>query len=407
MAFTPLQRRDLRLLAGLRGVTYLGDSMALVTLYLRLAPIGHAWAIAALSIAGTLPFVVLSPLAGHVVDHVPAKRLLTRLGLAEAVICLGIGHWHSMTATLSLMLALSTCVAFSFPGYSALVPTIAGEDNVSRAQGLMQAVQGGAAVLGPITGGLLVGWTGQSWPLFLDATCYLVAAFATTRLHHDRRPSPTNAIERLESGKMTAGVLFLWNDRLLRPIVLTTLVFLFTLNIINVGEVFFVTVTLHASAIYYGLLGASFGLGLVAGSLLAGKLDQGHVHLARRIFLAIVVVGVMFGLVGLATRVEYIYPLMVVAGVAAGIARVAFMTLCTVRSAELLRGRVFAAVEAIFTGGQIGATALGGLVLSLVAPRTVFQVGGGVATLSAVLLGPLALRASSTAHTRELDNQGD
>jgi MFS family permease len=199
VAFTPVQRRDIRLLAGLRGVTYFGDSMALVTLYLRLAPIGHAWAVAALSIAGTLPLVVLAPVAGHVVDHVPAKRLLTRLGLVEAAICLGIGHWHSMTVTLLLMLALSTCVAFSFPGYSALVPTVAGEDNISRAQGLMQAAQGGAAVLGPITGGLLVGWTGQSWPLFLDAGCYLVAALATTRRRHrapgvgqddGRRPLP-------------------------------------------------------------------------------------------------------------------------------------------------------------------------------------------------------------------------
>ena len=129
--------------------------------------------------------------------------------------------------------------------------------------------------------------------------------------------------------------------------------------------------------------------------------------LARRIFAAIVVVGVMFALVGLVTRVEYIYPLMVVAGLAAGLAQVAFMTLCTVRSAEQLRGRVFAAVGAIFTGGQIGATAMGGLVLSLVSPRTVFQVGGVIATTSAVVLGPLALRASSTAHTREQAVQGD
>ena len=137
MAFTPLQRRDVRLLAGLRGVTFLGDSVALITLYLRLAPVGHAWAIAALSIAGTLPLVVLSPLAGQVVDRLPAKRLLTQLGFVEAAICVGIGYWHGMTATLLLMLALSSCVAFSFPGYSALVPTVAGEDNISRAQGLM------------------------------------------------------------------------------------------------------------------------------------------------------------------------------------------------------------------------------------------------------------------------------
>ena len=407
MAFTPLQRRDVRLLAGLRGVTFLGDSVALITLYLRLAPVGHAWAIAALSIAGTLPLVVLSPLAGQVVDRLPAKRLLTQLGFAEAAICVGIGYWHGMTATLLLMLALSSCVAFSFPGYSALVPTVAGEDNISRAQGLMQAVQGGAAVLGPITGGFLVGWTGQSWPLYLDALCYALGAFATTLLHHDRRPSPDTTIERLESEKMMAGVLLLWNDKVLRPVVLTTLVFLLALNMVNVGEVFFVTVTLHASAVYYGLLGASFGLGSIAGSLLAGKLHQGHVQLARSILATIAVVGVMIGLVGLVTRVEYIYPPMVVAGVAAGVAQVAFATLTTVRSPELLRGRVFAAVGAIFTGNQIGATALGGLVLTLIAPRTVFQVCGIFATVSALVLGPFALRASTSAHAAEQVGQGE
>lgn len=402
MALSDVQRRDVRLLAGLRGLTFLGDSVALITLYLRLAPVGHAWAIAALSIAGTLPLVVLAPLAGQVIDRVPAKRLLTQLGLAEAAICVGIGLWHGMTATLLLMVALSAGVAFSFPGYSALVPTIAGEDNVIRAQSHMQAVQGVAAVLGPIIGGVLVGSTGQSWPLFLDAACYAFAAFATTRLHHDRRPSLANVPEHRDAEKMMAGVTFLWNDRLLRPIVATTLVFLFALNMVNVGEVFFVTQTLHASAIYYGLLGASFGLGSVAGSLLAGRQRQGHVALARAIFAGIVVVGVTIGLVGLVTRVAYIYPLMVIAGVAAGVAQVAFATLCTVRSPEILRGRVFAAVGAIFTGDQIGATALGGLVLTLVAPRTVYQISGIAATVSAISLGPLALRASANARAREL-----
>ena len=403
VSYSRAQRRDLRLLATLRGVSFLGDSVAMVALFLRLAPTGHAWAIAALSIAGTLPLVLLAPLAGHVVDHVSAKRLLSALGLVEAVICVGVGYWHSLGATLALMLALSSCVAFSFPGYSALVPTVAGEDNIAKSQGLMQAVQGAASVLGPMIGGVLVGSVGQSWPLYLDAISYALAALATTMLHHDRRPSSATTIESAQSVGMMAGVSFLWNDQLLRPIVVTALIFLLSLNMVNVGEVFFVTVTLHASALSYGLLGASFGLGSVVGSILAGHLPQGLVRLARSILLAIVLVGVMIGLVGLVTRVDAIYPLMIVAGVAAGVANVAFMTLCTVRSPELLRGRVFAAVGAIFTGDQIGATAAGGLVLTLVSPRTVFQVGGLVATLVALALGPPALRASRRAHERESD----
>src|SRR5665647_359845 len=97
--YSPVQQRDIRLLAGLRGVSFLGDAVALITLYLRLAPQGHAWAIAALSIAGAAPLVLLAPLAGQAVDRLPAKRLLTLLGVAEALICVGIGAWHGLTAT--------------------------------------------------------------------------------------------------------------------------------------------------------------------------------------------------------------------------------------------------------------------------------------------------------------------
>ena len=406
MSYTALQRRDIRLLATLRGVSFLGDALAMTALYLRLAPLGHAWAIAALSIAGTLPLVVLSPLAGQTVDRLPAKRLLVWLGIAEGVVCLGIGYWHALAATISLMLVLSALVAFSFPAYSALVPTIAGEQNIAASQGTMQAVQGVASILGPVLGGVLVGWVGQSWPLYLDGFSYALAALATLALRHDRRPSARTTIERAQSEKMLAGVSFLWNDRLLRPVVATTLVFLLALNMINVAEVFFVTVTLHGSALAYGLVGASFGVGSVIGSILAGRFDQGLVRLARSILISITVVGFAMIAVGLVTRVGYIYPFMAVTGVSAGIANVAFMTLCTVRSPEALRGRVFAAIGAIFTGDQIGATAAGGMVLAIVSPRSVFLIGGVVATACALVFGPLALRASVQAHAREADDQG-
>ncbi len=405
--YSPTQRHDIRLLAGLRGASYLGDSVALVALYLRLAPVGHAWAIAALSIAGTLPLVLLAPLAGQVVDRLPAKRLLSSLGFGEALVCVGLGYWHALVATLLLMVALSTLIAFSLPGYSALVPAIAGNENVARSQSLMQAVQGGASVLGPVLGGLLVGWSGQSLPLYIDAFGLALGAFGTTWLHHDRRPSPATTIERVESERMLAGVTLIWNDRLLRPIVLTVMMFFLSIGMTNVAEVFFATQTLHASATLYGMIGASFGLGTVGGSLLARRLHQGLVRLARSVLAMIVIVGAMIGAVGLVTRVGYIYPLMAVAGLAAGVAQVAAMTLFTLRTPEMLRGRMYAAVGGVFTGSQIGATAAGGLILTVLAPRTVFQVGGIAATLSALVIGPLALRASTNARQRERDAQGE
>jgi MFS family permease len=394
----PVQRHDLNLLAVLRGVSFLGDFAALTALYLRLAPTHHAWAIAALSIAAALPLVALAPLAGHVVDRYPAKRLLVYLGLGEAVICVGLGHWHGLAATILLMLALSCLVSFSMPGYTALVPTVAGEENVARAQGVLQSAQAIASVVGPVVGGLLVGATGQSWPLYVDALSFAAAAAATTWLHRDRRPTASALIADVnaQSEGMMAGVQLIFGDGLLRVILITVSVFMLSLGMVNIAEVFFVTQTLHGSATAYGLVGASFGVGAVAGSLLAQRLDQAPRRLARTVILSIVAIGAAIGVEGLVTRLGLVYPPMAVAGVAVGFANVAALTLFTVRTPERLRGRMFAALGGVLTACELAATALGGVVLTVIAPRTVFQIGGIAATVTALVLGPLGLSSEAS-----------
>lgn len=404
--YSRVQRRDVALLAALRGASFLGDAVALVALYLRVAPVGHAWAVAALAIAGSLPLVVLAPLAGHVVDRLAAKRFLVLLGLVEALVCVGLGHWHGVAATIALMVALNVAVAFSLPGYSALLPAAAGEENVARSQGLLQSVQGVAMVAGPVLGGLLVGWVGQSWPLYLDACSFAVGALATTLVHHDRRPSASSSLNALESPRMMAGVSLIVGDDLLRPLIINVAVFMLSLGMANVAEVFFITQTLHGSATAYGLVGASFGLGTIIGSVVAGRLSQDQMRLARALTVAVVVVGLCIGTAGLVTHLAYFYAPLLVAGIAVGIANVSAMTLFTLRTPEGLRGRMFAALGAIITGAELGSTALGGLVLTVLAPRTVFQFAGVGSSVSAVVLGAVALRASGLAHERERDLHG-
>jgi MFS family permease len=392
------QRHDVTLLAVLRGGSFLGDNVALVALYLRVAPLGHSWAVAALAVAGSLPLVLLAPLAGHVVDRLPAKSLLSALGVVEGALALGLGYWHGLAATIGLMGALSVAIAFSMPGYGALLPAVVGDANVARVQGLMQAVQGAAAVGGPAIGGLLVGAVGQSWPLYLDAASFALAGGLTTLVRHDRRPSAATLVAQAASGGLMGGVTHVWRDDVLRPLLGNIVVFMLAIGMINVAEVFFVTRTLHGSALAYGLVGTAFGLGTIVGALGAGRLRQGPMNLATSLSVAVVVIGATIGAAGLVTRVAAIYPLLAVAGVALGVANVAAMTLFTLRTPEHLRGRMFAALNAATSGAEISSMAAGGAILILVAPRTVFQIGGVTATLSALILGPLALRASRRAH---------
>jgi MFS family permease len=407
VTFSSVQKRDLTLVAILRGVSFLGDEIALIALYLRLSHGAHAsWAIAALSVAAALPLVLLSPISGFIIDHAPVKRLLVILCLCEAVVCAGIGLWHGRIATIGLMALLSCFVAFSLPGYSALVPKIAGEDNITAANSTMQSVQGISVVVGPGLGGLLVGLLGQSWPLYFDALSFVLGAIGTWFLVTDRRPDP--GVERPKKGErdLGSGMRTLFADAVLRPLVITFVVFLLALVMINVAEVFFITKTLHSSALMYGLVGTSFGVGNVVGAVGASRVKQNHVALAKASLLCLIVISVLTGVIGLVEHVGYLFPILVVLGSAVGVLNVTLNTLLTVRTPEAQRGRMFASTGAVFTTAQILGTVLGGLILTIVAPRTVFQIAGVVTTFVGLLLGPLALRATRSAKNTELQAQG-
>jgi predicted MFS family arabinose efflux permease len=286
------------------------------------------------------------------------------------------------------------------------VPTIAGEENITVANSTMQSVQGIAAVAGPGLGGLLVGLLGQSWPLYFDAMSFGLGAIGTLMLVTDRRPDPS--IERPTKGQrdLGAGMRILFRDGVLRPLVITFVVFLLALVMINVAEVFFITKTLHSSALVYGLVGTSFGVGNVVGAVAAGKLKQHDVALAKASLGGLLVISVMTGLIGLVEHASYLYPILIVLGIAVGELNVAVTTLMTVRTPETRRGRMFAASSAVFTSAEIVGTVFGGLILTLVAPRTVFQIAGVVTTVVALLLGPIALRATRSAKSNELEAQG-
>jgi MFS family permease len=402
-----VQKRDLALVATLRGISYLGDAIALIALYLRLSHGTHAsFFIAALSIAAALPLVVLSPISGFVIDHFPAKRLLTILCFFEGVVCVGIGYWHERIVTIALMALLSCFVAFSFPGYSALVPTIAGEDNLTKANSTMQSVQGVAAVAGPGLGGLLVGLLGQSWPLYFDAISFGLGAIGTWFLVTDRRPDP--GVERPKKGErdLGAGIRVLFGDRVLRPLVIVFVVFLLALMMINVAEVFFITITLHSTALVYGLVGTSFGVGNVVGAVASSRIKQLDMSLARASIWGSIVIAVMTGAIGLAEHVGYLYPILLILGTAVGVINVTLTTLMTMRTPEAQRGRMFAASSAVFTSAEILGTAFGGLILTIIAPRTVFQIAGVLTTTLVLVFGPVALRATRSAKSIELETQG-
>jgi MFS family permease len=135
----------------------------------------------------------------------------------------------------------------------------------------------------------------------------------------------------------------------------------------------------------FGLVAAVLALGVVAGSVFAGRNVADEVR-AVRTAVAVLGLAVALGLAGLASTVWIFAAAWAFVGIGNGIANVDASTLMLSRTPEFCRGRVLATVNGMVRGSSLAAMLLGGLGGTLLGPRTTFVVAGSLMAIVAVAL---------------------
>jgi MFS family permease len=377
--------RDLRLLAGAAGLSALGDFMAIFPLILHVQQrTGSAFAVSALIFALWGPVVLASGLAGAIVDRFENRRILIAVSLTQAaVVAAMLAGVGSLWALLPLMTLLGFGVALSQPAEFALVPAAAGPDlDAARANGLMETARAVGFTAGPVIGGAL-GAAGLLWlALALNALSFVIVALAALRLRARRRPE--RAEDTGSQVRAGEGFTFLVRERDVVLALGGAVAALVLFSISATAEPFFVTDSLRAGSLAYGVLLTSWTLGMAAGS--AGLAHRvGRAHLAAAGLAAVVMQG--FGIAGAAvsTTVWVALIAMSFGGVAHGVKNVLLRTLIHERAPESLRGRAFAAYNGARNGAELGALVLGGVVVGAFGARAALLLAG---------LGPAAIGAS-------------
>jgi MFS family permease len=385
-----LPRSVLSIGAG-RAISFLGDEVALLAIAFRAKDeLGH-FGVAAILIAGFVPLLVLSPVTGLVVDRFRARPILVAVSLAQGAICLGLA-WSGPVLLVPLVALLACGTALSSPAWSALVPRLVSDDQLPSAMGLLQSAQAAAGVGGPFLGGLLVGVYGFHVPLVIDAASFLVLAFVPVVLRVDR--VPTGAGGGFSVREAFAGITLVARQPVLRSLVTLVVCFVVCLGVVNVAEIYFVTLSLHTGPFGYGLLGLSLGVGMLLTNAAAGALSRRGFRPEPTFVVGCVGLCVAIGGFALTDALWQAACVLFLAGVCNALVNVNAMVLITRGAADEVRGRVFAAVSGVVSAGQIGALATGGLLLLVIAPRTLI-LGGAAASAVALCLtvGPV-LRAS-------------
>jgi MFS family permease len=192
-----------------------------------------------ITLASVLPGVLLSPIAGALVDRWDRRwaMILASAGAAAPTLVLALliwkGHlalWHIFVLTV----IISGFTSLGFPAFSAATSTIVPSRHLGRASGMVQMGDAAASILAPLLAGVLIASVGRQGVVLIDFSSYLVA-IAT--LLFIRMPRPAVTAEGAASrGSLTSEAKVGWSFIRQRPGLLALLLLVAASNI-GVGMV--------------------------------------------------------------------------------------------------------------------------------------------------------------------------
>jgi predicted MFS family arabinose efflux permease len=226
-----------------------------------------------LQTAQTLPFLLLSIPAGVLADRMSRRHLMAAAEAVRAlslVVVLTLAGLGLLTWPLLALLGFAgACgtVAYSVAA-PALVPALVPRAALAAANGRIELARTIAFAAGPALAGALVGWTGAAPAFAVAAALSLCAVFLLAGLREPARPRlpPRHPLEDLRE-----GAAFVLRHKLLRPVFATQLVFNTAFFILQAVYVPYAVDRLGLSAAAVGVTLAIYGIGMVAGALLAAR----------------------------------------------------------------------------------------------------------------------------------------
>lgn len=265
-----------------------------------------------LQIAMTLPFLLFAIPAGLLADRVSRRLLMVSAEAVRAVALLAILFFAQIGLLswplLGLLGFVAACgtVAYSV-ATPALVPALVPSTLLSTANARIELGRTLAFAGGPALGGALVGWIGAGPAFGAAAGVSLAAVFLLAGIHEPpRAPAP----RRHPVHEVVEGVAFVARHAVLRPIIVTQLIFNTAFFVIFAVFVPYAIRHLGQSASGVGLTLAVFGVGMVLGALAAPAI------LRRVPFGVVIGIGPLSGLLAsLAMAATIWMPTPVLAGV--------------------------------------------------------------------------------------------
>jgi MFS family permease len=374
----------------------LGDGVTLAALPLLAASLTRSpTSIAAVSLAGTLPWLLFALLSGALADRLDRKRTMVMVDafrmLVLAALAVTVLTGNESVALLALVaFTLGSAETLFDNAAQSILPNLVHRDALEIANGRMYAAEiVSNQFIGPPLGAFLFAATAAA-PFLLDAGSFGIAALVVLGLRGSFRPVRDLAAEQARPtirADIAEGLRWLRHHQLLRSLA----VVLGVINLVDAAAVaVFVLYALEVLGLSqegYGVLLTAGGVGALVGSLAARSLST---KVGPGSFLIIAVFGI-----GIATLLPAVWTSPVSAGISIasmGAISVGWnVVTVSLRQAivpDELLGRVNGAYRLVGLGFMPIGALLGGLLARTYGLRAPFYVGGIMSLVIGVVMIP-------------------
>jgi predicted MFS family arabinose efflux permease len=392
-----LRSHRLRRIIGAYTVNRLGTWFGFVALSVAVFNHTHsAVAVAALLISGqALPAFAAPALAARV-EASQRRGVLSGLYLFEGIVTtlLAVLLWHFWLPAILILAALDGTAALAA---SALLraetaraareqaelewDAARGKDLESftqaaerQANATLNIAFSATFMLGPAIAGVVVATAGAPAALFIDAASFLICG----TMLFDLRPHSKEAEEASVRERLRAAWQYVNSLRILRALLLAEAIALVFFDAAGPIEVAYAKATLHAGDRGYGLLLASWGVGVVIGSLVFARSPKRG--LGAMLTVGTLAMGFAYIAFSVAGTLGVACIAAVLGGVGNGVEWASVISLVQRLTPSALHGRLMSAVESIGALALAFGLSLGGALVALSSPRTAFLVVGIGAT---------------------------
>ncbi|WUJ29088.1 MFS transporter [Streptomyces sp. NBC_00388] len=390
---TPLRTSpDFRRLWFGNTVSWVGQGMTALAISLQVYDLTRSsFSVGLVGLFSLVPLVAFGLYGGAVADTLDRRKLGLYSALGSAVLSVGLSSaafagFHHVWFLYGIVALQSVCAALNAPARSAMIPRLLPGEQLPAANALSSMTSTFGTLIGPMLGGLIVGFWGYQAAYLIDAVSFLAALYAMWRL-------PSMLPDRAAGAKSRASVLDGLRFLTTRPNLRMTFFSDFCAMILAQPRALFPAVAVlwyGGDARTTGLLVAAPAVGALLGGVFSGWLGGIHRH-GLAIVLAVAGWGLAIAVFGLTRNLWLGLFFLALAGAADTVSMVFRNTMMQVAAPDEMRGRLQGVFIVVVAGGPRLGDFLAGSVGDLTTPA-VAVIGGGLACVLVVTLLGLTRR---------------